>query len=253
MLLRIIALAILMISSTAWAETSKSLSIGFDLSTGKYGGTTSTNILYIPVIGKVEIDDLFFKLTVPYIIVNNAGSGVIHGSGKFKQEDTTSTKTTTQSGVGDIIATAGYIFYEDDSLMFDVAGNIKFGTADSNKNLGTGQNDYSAQIDGFYTLNKTTLFATAGYKIIGAPAGVKVNNIVYGTLGVSQKIDDQISAGLMLDTAQSSTDLSPGTREISVFVSKKLSKTLKVQANLMKGFSDGSPDFGGGMMVTGSF
>lgn len=251
MLLRIIALAVLMISSTAWAETTKSLSTGFDLSTGKYGGTTSTNILYIPVIGKIEIDDVFFKLTVPYISVSSAGTAVTKGMGPFKVS--TSTKVITQSGLGDIIATAGYIFYEDDSFLLDVAGNIKFGTADANKNLGTGANDYSAQLDGYYTFNKTTLFATAGYKIIGAPAGITVNNIAYGTLGISQKIDDKISAGLMLDVAQSSTELSPGTREITVYASKKLSKTLKVQANLMKGFSDSSPDFGGGMMITGTF
>jgi len=61
--------------------------------------------------------------------------------------------------------------------MLDVAGNIKFGTADANKNLGTGENDYSAQLDGYYTFSKTTLFATAGYKVIGAPAGITVNNM----------------------------------------------------------------------------
>jgi len=57
----------------------------------------------------------------------------------------------------------------------------------------------------------------------------------------------------MLDRAQSSSDLSQGTSEVSVFVSNKLSNTLKIQANLMKGFSDGSPDYGGGLMFTGLF
>ncbi len=83
--------------------------------------------------------------------------------------------------------------------MLDVVGNIKFGTADANKNLGTGENDYSAQLDGYYTFSKTTLFATAGYKVLGAPTGVSLNNIAYGTLGISQKNRDKTSAGLMLD------------------------------------------------------
>lgn len=246
---RLIALAFLIISPLAWAETTRSLSTGFDYSTGKYGGTTSTNILYIPVTGKIEYDDLFFKLTVPYIRVTSMGAAVIKGMGPFKVS--TSNKAITQSGLGDISASAGYIFYENDSVMLDVAANIKFGTADVNKNLGTGENDYSAQLDGFYTLNKTTLFATAGYKILGAPAGVTLNNIVYGTVGVSQKTGEKSSAGIMLDTAQSSSELSPGTRELTIFASSKISKTLKIQANFMKGFSDSSPEFGFSLMLTG--
>jgi hypothetical protein len=251
MLTRITALALFAIAVPAWAQATGSLTTGFDYSTGKYGGTTSTSVLYIPVTGKIEFDDLFFKLTVPYISVTSAGTPVIRGMGPFKTS--TSTKTTTQSGLGDIIATAGYIFFENDSLMLDVAGNIKFGTADAEKNLGTGENDYSAQLDAYYTVHKTTLFATAGYKVIGAPAGITVNNIAYGTLGASQKTGETSSAGLMLDAAQSSNALSPGTRELSVFVANKISSTLKIQANLMKGFSDSSPEYGGGLMLTGSF
>jgi len=244
-------LALCAIVTPVWAETTASLTTGFDYSSGKYGGTTSTNILYIPVTGKVEYDAFFLKLTVPYISVTSAGTAVIRGMGPFRP--TTSTRTTTQSGLGDVIASAGYIYYENDSLMLDIVGNIKFGTADANKNLGTGENDYSAQLDGYYTFSKTTLFATAGYKVIGAPAGITVNNIAYGTLGASQKTGDTSSAGLMLDAAQPISDLSPGTRELTVFVSNRISSTLKIQANLMKGFSDGSPEYGGGLMFTGLF
>lgn len=248
---RIMAFALLGICLPAWAASTSSLSTGFDYSTGKYGGTTSTSILYVPVTGKVEYDDFFLKLTVPYISVSSAGTVVIRGVGPVRTA--TGARTTTQSGLGDVIASAGYYLYEDDNLLLDVAGNIKFGTADANKNLGSGENDYFAQLDGFYTLRKTTLFATAGYKVVGAPAGVAVNNIAFGTLGVSQKTGEKTSAGVMLDMAQGSSELSPGIRELSFFVSNKISKTLKVQANLLKGFSDSSPDYGGSLMVVGSF
>ncbi|HUX90885.1 MAG TPA: hypothetical protein VMV48_09375 [Gallionellaceae bacterium] len=248
---RIMAFALFVICLPAWAESTGSLSTGFDYSTGKYGGTTSTSILYIPVTGKIEYDDFFLKLTVPYISVSSAGTAVIRGMGPVRTA--TATRTTTQSGLGDVVASAGYFLYEDDNLLLDVVGNIKFGTADANKNLGTGENDYFAQLDGFYTLRKTTLFATAGYKVVGAPAGVAVNNIAFGTLGVSQKTGEKTSAGVMLDAAQGSSELSPGIRELSFFVSNKMSKTLKLQASLLKGFSDSSPDYGGSLMVAGSF
>ena len=250
MLMKTTVLALLLASATASAETTTSLSTGFDYSSGKYGGATSTEVLYIPVIGKIQYDKLFLKLTVPYIRVSSAG-GVVRGMGMLKVP--TSTKTSTQSGLGDVIASAGYSIVETDNLLLDLVGNVKFGTADYNKNLGTGENDYSAQLDAYYQADKTTFFATAGYKVVGAPVGIEVNNIAYGTLGISQKTGDKTSAGLMFDAAQSSSALSPGTRELTVFVANRISNTLKIQANLMKGLSDGSPDYGGGVMVTGYF
>lgn len=248
---KIISLVLAFISAPAWAEVTNSLTTGVDYSSGKYGGTTSTNILYVPVTGKMQFDYLYLKLTVPYISITSSGDVVVRGMGKVNT--TTSTKTTTQSGLGDVIAAAGYTVYENKALMLDLVGKVKFGTADASKNLGTGENDYSAQVDGFYTLNKTTLFATAGYKVVGAPAGVTVNNVAYGTLGVSQKIDDKTSAGAMLDVAQASTTLSAGTSELSVFISNKLNNTMKIQASLLKGLTDASPDFGGNLMLTGTF
>jgi len=251
MLMRFMALALLLASATASAEITNSLSTGFDYSSGKYGGTTSTDVLYIPVIGKIQSDKLALKLTVPYIRVSSAGGVAVRGMGPFKVA--TSTKTSTQSGLGDVIASAGYTILENDNLLLDLVGNIKFGTADPDKNLGTGKNDYSAQLDAYYQLDKTTIFATAGYKVVGAPVGIQVNNIAYGTLGISQKTGNKTSAGLMLDAAQGSNALSPGARELTVFVANRISQTLKIQANLMKGFSDSSPDYGGGVMVTGYF
>lgn len=251
MLMKIMALVLLLASASVSAETTNSLSTGFDYSSGKYGGATSTDMLYVPVIGKIQSDRLFLKLTVPYIRVTSAGGVVVRGMGPFKMA--TSSRTSTQSGLGDVIASAGYTILEHESLLLDLVGNIKFGTADFNKNLGTGENDYSAQLDGYYLINNSTFFATAGYKIVGAPAGIEVNNIAYGTLGISQKTGNKTSAGLMFDAAQGSNALSPGARELTVFVANRVSKNFKVQANLMKGFSDSSPDYGGGVMVTGYF
>ena len=182
MLKKICTLVLILFAPLAWAEGSVSLTTGFDYTTGTYGGTNSTNILNIPVSGKYQTDDYFLKLSIPYIRVTSAG-GVVQGLGMFKN---TTTKVTTQSGLGDIVASAGYTVYYGDQLLLDIVGNIKFGTADVNHNLGTGENDYSTQLDGYYAIDKTTLLGTLGYKIIGAPAGVSVNNIFYGSAGFSR-------------------------------------------------------------------
>lgn len=260
-------LAALSMSAHALADDQFSLTTGFDYSSGKYGNAVSTDILYIPVVGKYETDNMTLKLTVPYISVTGPG-GVIQGMGRVVPPASTttgmprfgrpatggSTATTSNSGLGDVIASAGYSVYSVDTLTLDVVGKIKFGTADASKGLGTGMNDYSAQIDGYYTLHKkTTLFATAGYTVVGAPTGITVNNVAYGMLGVSQKVDDIRNVGVMLNVVQAITATSGNQEDVTLFASQKLSPTLKIQAYVLKGFANGSPDYGGGGMIAGSF
>ena len=272
------ALAVLVISSPVLADDQFSLTTGFDYSTGKYGNAISTNILYVPVTGKYETDKLTLKLTVPYISISGPG-GVIQGIGRVVTTTSpasgtpgfgrpgmgrpgttttttmiTTTTTTTNSGLGDVIASAGYTVYSVDVLSLDVVGKVKFGTADANKGLGTGKNDYSAQVDGYYTLRKaTTLFATAGYKVIGVPTGLTVNNVPYGMLGANQKLSEATSVGVMLSVVPSAFAVGSDQQDVMAYVSQKLSKRLKLQAHLLKGFSNGSPDYGGGLMITGVF
>lgn len=246
---RIFLLALLLLASAARAETTTMLSTGFDYSTGNYGTSSTTSILYIPVTLKMLFDNSYVKLTVPYVSISSEGDVVV-GVGPVKKK--TSTKVTTNSGLGDVVATAGYTVYENEQLALDAVANIKFGTADASQNLGTGENDYSAQLDGFYTIGKLTWFATAGYKILGSPAGASLHNIAYGTLGASQALSDVTSAGAMLNAAQASSDVTSGPLDVTVYVAKKTSKTTKVQFALLKGFSDASPDVGINVMFTGT-
>jgi hypothetical protein len=241
----------LSITIPAVADNQFSLGTGFDYSSGKYGNATETRILYIPVTARYESDKLTLKLTVPYISITGPG-GVIQGMGRMGRP-TTRTTQTANSGVGDVTASAGYNAYSGGALAFDLVGNVKLGTADAKVGLGTGENDYSAQIDGYYTLAQTTLFATVGYKKYGAPAGVTMNNVRYNTLGFSQKLGRTTSAGAMLYSSQSPTAAGTASRDATLYISQKMSTTLKVQAYVLKGFTSGSPDSGGGLMLTGYF
>jgi hypothetical protein len=40
---------------------------------------------------------------------------------------------------------------------------------------------------------------------------------------------------------------------LTVFIGNKMSSTSRIQAYVLKGFSDSSPEYGGGLMITGSF
>ena len=229
-----------------------SLTSGLDYSSGKYGGTQSTQILYIPLTGKYEVDRWAFKLTVPYVRITGTG-GVTRDTGVYKASGTT---RTTASGLGDVVAGASYNLYASgvtNALLVDLTGKVKFGTADETKGLGTGKTDYAAQVDIYKTVNQFTVFGTLGYKVLGSPAGTQLNNVSYGSLGSSYKFTPQTSGGLILDLREKAFATGAPQRELTAFVTHKLDTNWKTQAYLVKGFADGSPDWGGGAMLTRAF
>lgn len=277
-------LALAAVSAAALADDARlSLGMGVDYSTGKYGNAESTSILYVPVTGKYESGDWTLKLVVPYISVsgpggvimgfgnlpagnanspafglparsNGKGKAVGRGGGGVNVSSSPAAPTSTQSGLGDVVASAGYTFYSGDALSVDAVGKVKFGTADANKGLGTGKNDYSAELDGYYLVAKgTTLMAMAGYKIVGSPAGIALNNVPYGMAGVDRKIGEVSNAGLMYNMVGSVSSAIPDQKDVMLYATQKLSSGLKMQAYLTKGFTRSTPDYGGGLVATAYF
>jgi len=251
-----------------------SLGTGFDYSSGKYGGAQSVDILYVPVTAAYEGDRLTFKLVVPYIRVKGVGNGVIPGLGKLpglsqapvtppvtppgqnpnpNPAPSSTTVVQTETGLGDVIGSIGYSAYRGDAFMLDVVGKIKFATADETKGLGTGENDFSAQLDGYYSVDNTMLFATVGYKMVGSPSGVNLDNVAFGGVGVAQQFGAANSVGLMVEATQSAMAGGDGPNDATLYWAHKFSEALKMQPYVSAGLSNGSPEFGAGIMLTGTF
>jgi len=134
--------------------------------------------------------------------------------------------------------------------MIDFTGKIKFPTADEDKGLGTGEIDYSVESDFTWFSGKTALFGTIGYKLMGSPEEYDLNNVMYGSVGVANQMAAKISAGIMYDVKEATTDSGSGTSEATAYVSYKFSDDVKFLLYGVKGFSDGSPDYGIGFTVS---
>jgi outer membrane putative beta-barrel porin/alpha-amylase len=245
-------------SGTWAADGQLSLSTGFDYSSGDYGGSTSTDILQVPVIGKYESGPWTYKLTVPYIEVTGPGN-VVPGIGRTSavqgKKGAPVSGTSTESGLGDITGAVTYNLFAGSASepAIDLTGKIKLGTADRDKGLGTGENDYSAQIDAYQTFGHVTGFGTLGYSILGSSSAIPLDNVFYVTIGASYKFDDRLSGGAMLDLRQAASSTSGERRELTGFVNYKVDKVWKVQGYVLQGFADGSPDLGIGAQVTRVF
>ena len=242
--------AALLVAQAAWADNGKfSLASGFDYSTGKYGTASTTNILSIPVVGKYATGPWLFKLTAPYIRISGMG-GIVPGTGRIRASGSTGN---TQSGPGDTVAAATYNLYEDSASTrgVDLTGKIKLATSDAN--LGSGANDYAAQMDVYQSLDKFTAMGSLGSKVLGSPAGIKLNTVIYGSFGGAYQFTNQTSGGIDMSLAQRPSTTTAGQQELTAYVSYKIDKHLKAHGYVLKGFSDGSPDKGVGALFSYGF
>lgn len=251
--LSFVAIALLspVLSHVALADGNVTVKTGYDYTTGTYGTNDRTEITSIPFIANYETGDWVFKVTLPYVRITGTDN-VVAGIGAVRQ---TSTTVRTASGLGDITTAATYSFVVDPKTQFgiDVTGKIKLGTADSDRGLGTGENDYWLLVDPYKKFGNVTYFGGVGYGILGSSNTLKLKNVVSANAGLSYKLDAQASAGALLDYRSKSTDAGFDQRELTAFYSRKLGGGYKLQAYATKGFSDGSPDWGAGVNVGYNF
>ena len=245
-----LSVAALPAAPAAWADDDKfSLATGFDYSTGKYGTASTTDILSIPVIGRYATGPWVFKLTVPFVQISGTGE-VVPGMGHIKARGATKK---VQSGLGDIVAAASYDLYQNSASTrgVDLTGKIKFATADAG--LGSGANDYAAQMDAYQSLDKFTAMGSLGIKVLGSPAGTTLDNVLYGSLGGVFQFTHQTRGGLDLSLARPPSANVAGQRELTAYAIYQIDAHLKAQGYVLKGFADGSPDAGVGALVSYGF
>lgn len=235
----------------AWAADGDKFTFatGFDYSSGKYGTADTTDILSIPIVGMYQTGSWVLKLTVPYVRITGVGDVVLGGKRIKAPTTTTTTKSTTQSGLGDVIAAASYNVYSDSDNNFgvDVTGRVKFGTASTT--LGTGETDYAAQVGMYKRFGGFTSMMALGYEALGSPVGVDLNNVTYGTLGGKYEFTDQTNGGIEMGVSEKPSAIGAQQRELTMYLNHKIDNGLSLRGYVLKGFADGSADSGFGMMV----
>lgn len=249
----LVAWAMLLASHMAWADDSSSLSLetGFHYNTGTYGTAIPTRIEFIPLTINYETLPWTLKLTIPYIRISGADN-VIVGLGA---QPNTKPAIRTASGLGDVTAAATYNIYNSGAyrLGVDLTAKIKFGTANRDTGLGTGKNDYGIQMDVYKNYDPWTLFGSVGYTVTGSSELIPLNNAFNARVGGVYTLSNANSAGLTFDSREKESPTNPVQRELIAFFSHNINKTWKMQSYLLKGFSIGSPDWGGGISVTNTY
>ena len=234
---------------------------GIHYSSGDYGTSATTTILAIPFSARYERGPWTLRASVSYLEISGPNS-VIPGVGAVANSNprrrgggTAATSQGSASGLGDVVTSATYEAYYDRATQFgvDLTGRLKLATADPNQGLGTGANDVAALLDVFKTLDRLTLFAGAGYYMLGSSSYIHLHSVWGGSLGGSYRIDERDSAGLTYDARRRASPASSPQRELTAFYARWLDRAWKAQVYALSGFSNGSPDWGAGLSLAYSF
>jgi hypothetical protein len=247
------ALAILSLAIAHSSLAEFSVQTGLDYTSGTYGASEDTRILYVPLTFKAEGQRYFARVTIPYIEVDAPVGGDIIAIVDSQPISTGDQEK--NSGVGDVVAALGYSVLNSMALgtIIDIVGKVKFGTADEEKGLGTGEDDYSVQIDGYKVFKRLTYLLTAGYRVYGDPPDLDFEDVFFGSLGAIYKFNPGISGGLVYDFRDKIITGGDEQSEVTAFATQKLTGKRKIQAYVLGGLSDASTDWGGGLMFTQGF
>lgn len=216
--------------------------VGFEQSSGDYGGDVDFDDTYVPVTLLYQTQRIAFRATVPYLEVEFA--------------DAVDSSKYTESGLGDVVL--GLTFYDvfesaDRSLTLDFTGKVELPTADEQKGLGTGETDYALQADLYKRIGKAAFATIVGYKIRGEPTGVSFDDSWLLSVGGLFRFSGRTQGGIFLDYRESALAGFPAIREATVSLARSVSDRWRVHGYVVRGLSDTSLDWGAGMSVRRAF
>lgn len=237
-------------ASPALAQT-VSVSSGVDFSSGDYGTDTTTDILVVPFTAAWRTDQLRLSASLPYIRIDG-GEVVLGPDGRPLPGVPGATGT--RSGLGDLSLGATWTVPPElfGALELDLGARVKLPTSDEDKSLGTGKTDWSVSADLSYPLGAWAPFLTLGYRMPGDPDGTELQNSFSASVGTSLSLGRTVLIA-SYDYAEGASPLADDSRELFAAVNTPLAGKVSATAYGTVGLSDGSPDYGLGVLFTLKF
>jgi hypothetical protein len=210
----------------------------------------------IPLLLTRETDDYAVELVLPYL-QRTAPSGKVAKSHHHESKNDSSAVSPrlTNEGLGDISTSLQRTLMSENSAAFSLfaRGEIKFGTADVKRGLGTGKNDYFLEIKASRSFDAFTGHASIGHAKFGSPGEVKVNDvkksiyfrdIYFGSVGGIYKISENLRTGLMLEMGQAAELGGYQQRDLSVISEYSFSTGRSARMQILKSVTHGISSWG---------
>lgn len=227
-------------------------STGIDFSSGDYGGPVRSDILSVPFGLKLEVDPFILRVSVPYLLID--GPVAFVGDSPEPTDPTSDfvRSVSNRGSIGDVVVAASYVFLPTSSALpvVELTGKVKFGTASTRKSLGTGETDYTLELDVSKSFGALTPFAGFGYKFVGDIQGLEpFRDKWFASGGASFRVASWLNVGTAYDWRQSSVRGRRDSHELVPFGTIKLGRHVRLDPYAVVGLSQNAPDWGAGLQL----
>jgi hypothetical protein len=218
--------AVLMASAAAVpqiasAQTRFSFTSGVEYSSGDYGGTEDTEIVTVPLIGRLTMDKWEIRVSVPYRSI---------------------------TGPADIDEDGGA---EGGDTYFQATGRVRLPTGDEDKGLGNGATDYAAIGELGYNGDSHGLYVSGGRRFLGdSDSGSEREDGWQAGVGGWIRTSERSRVGLSYTWREATRDGRDDPSEAGAYLSYALSDQLRMSVSAAAGLSDASPDYRAGVRFT---
>ncbi len=227
--------------SQEFSDLKQTISAASYFSNGDYGEDSDTDILYFPVSYSANYGKWGAQVTVPHLRVDGVGNVLVNIGGVNRA--VAGTQQERNRGVGDSVVSLIYQFdpFTENSPFMDFRLDVKLPTADETRGLGSGETDYSAQLDLSQGFGSSVLFSTIGYTFRGkTDLYQSLQNSAFVQLGVAQTTSSRWSIGLFYDYREAASSFSQEVHEIVPYFSWQISTNWSFTGFAVVGFTDAS-------------
>ncbi|WP_211277322.1 transporter, partial [Erythrobacter donghaensis] len=186
-----------------------------------------------------------FAASIPYIVTSAPEDLIVSGGGllgtALLSRPSTQPGTVTREGIGDLTLQADYQLPVG-RLNASFGGIIKVPTASREAALGTGEVDLGINGQISQRFGNVIPFVTAGYTVVGEPAGFDVRNTLSGAVGSQFLVSNLSSVTVSYSYDQAATELVGDNQSVGLGFATSLTNRLQLGVDARAGLSTDAPD-----------
>lgn len=242
------------------------LGLGLDIAVGTFGTGSTSSYATMPVIFDwFPSERVDMELTVPLIYQRTTTtSHAVLGTNMLTAEKSVARGMggggggmfSGDYGLGDITLTGGYALLVDSetSLHLRPTLYVKFPTADESRGMGTGEFDFGAGVSVSKWLGSWQPFAEGRYIVQGGShAETGAENFLTVDAGVAYSWSERFATSVFARFGSPMYTGMSAPLDARLKMVWRFAERTYTDAYALKGFSDGSADYGGGVSVVTEF
>ena len=247
-------------ASPAIADTNVQFGTGFEYASGEFGASEETTIYEVPFSVRLKTGNWSFRAKVPLAAVDgpggvvpgddnggerdNSGSG---GGGDDDDDDPTTVGGIDEFGLADVSLSATYTFNLTDNAYLDTTAKATLPTGDEEKDLGTGESDFTFLAELGTDTDAGGLYIQGGYKQRG---GATREDGALALAGGYARLSDGILVGADVSWAEAVVAGGEDLSSATAYTSFRLTDSVRLSLFAEKGLSDASADIAAGVGIT---